>query len=504
MAPPPTSADRPPVIVGIGEISDRPTDPTTGLEPLALIATALRRAERDAGMPLLAALDSLDIVNVASWRYRDPLAQLRARTGIAPQRAVYGPVGGETPVRFIHEAALRIARGESEVAAICGGEAQSSVTRAERAGLALPWTTLADDAPVAPRSGGDQHPMAAALGLTEPVAVYPLYDNATAAHWGQTPREALAESGALWARHAEVAARNPHGWIRRACDAETIVTPTLDNRLIAWPYTKLMVANPSVNQAAALVLTTLARARAAGVAEARMVHVWGGAAADDPRDVLARDRFVESHAQNAVLDAALALAGGEATAFDAIELYSCFPCVPKMARRRLGLDAGATPTVTGGLTFFGAPLSAYMAHAACAMVRHLRDGGRLGLLYGQGGYMTQHHALVLAARPPDAPLAQDVSVQQAADARRGAAPRIVPEAAGEGRVETFTVLYDRTGVRHGVVVLRTADDARTLAKVAPDDAATLARLTDLERSAIGASGPIGRDDEGLLRWRIGA
>jgi acetyl-CoA C-acetyltransferase len=40
------------------------------------------------------------------------------------------------------------------------------------------------------------------------------------------------------------------------------------------------------------------------------------------------------------------------------------------------------PTVTGGLTFFGAPLNTYMTHAACAMVRKLRNGAKLGLLYG--------------------------------------------------------------------------------------------------------------------------
>src|SRR5438477_5586120 len=41
-----------------------------------------------------------------------------------------------------------------------------------------------------------------------------------------------------------------------------------------------------------------------------------------------------------------------------------------------------------------APLNTYMTHAACAMVRKLRSGAKLGLLYGQGGFVTKHHALV--------------------------------------------------------------------------------------------------------------
>src|SRR6195952_2429772 len=116
------------------------------------------------------------------------------------------------------------------------------------------------------------------------------------------------------------------------------------------------------------------------------------------------------------------MVGGDGKAFDAIELSSCFPVVPKMARRTLGLGSDVQPTVTGGLTFFGAPLNTYMTHAACAMVRKLRNGARLGLLYGQGGFVTKHHGLVLSQQAPGHALAQDTSVQSEADRHRGAAP----------------------------------------------------------------------------------
>src|SRR5205807_8690761 len=175
-------------------------------------------------------------------------------------------------------------------------------------------------------------------------------------------------------------------------------------------YTKLMVANPTVNTGGAILMTSLAKARAAGIAEERLIYPVGGASAEEPRDYLLRDQFYESHPQNAVLEAVMDLVGGSGKAFDAIELYSCFPCVPKMARRTLGLGADVQPTVTGGLTFFGAPLNTYMTHAACAMVRKLRDGANLGLLYGQGGFVTKHHALVLSRQRPVAAPALDTSV----------------------------------------------------------------------------------------------
>src|SRR6266550_4353139 len=208
----PTSAvseDRVPVIVGVGEITDRPKEIADGLEPLALLESALRRAAAD-----------------------------------------------------------------------CGAEAQSTATKAERAGVPLPWTPFAHDVEEPKRGAAFQKPMAVKLGVFRPITVYPLYEAATSAHWGQTPREALAESGALWSTYAAVAAQNPNAWLKKHFTSEEITTPTPDNRLIAWPYTKLMVANPAVNMGGAILMTSLAKARAAGIGEDRLIHLWGGASAE--------------------------------------------------------------------------------------------------------------------------------------------------------------------------------------------------------------------------------
>jgi acetyl-CoA C-acetyltransferase len=499
----PLSDDRIPVIVGVGEIVDRPKEISAGLEPLTLLEEALKRAEQDSGARLLGDIQSLDIVNFLSWRYRDPEKQLSERLGIKPKHTYYGPVGGESPIRYLHEAAQRIARGECSVAAVCGAEAQSTATKAERAGVTLPWTPFAHDVPEPKRGAAFQKPMAVKLGVFRPVTVYPFYEAATSAHWGQTPREAMAESGQLWATYSNVASQNPNAWLKRRFSPDEITTPTADNRLIAWPYTKLMVANPTVNMGGAVLVTSLAKAEAAGIAEDRLVHIRGGASAEEPRDYLIRDQFFESHPQNAVLKAVMDLVGGDGKAFDAIELYSCFPCVPKMARRTLGFSADVQPTVTGGLTFFGAPLNTYMTHAACAMVRKLRNGAKFGLLYGQGGFVTKHHALVLSRQAPREPLAQDTSVQAEADRNRRPVPEFVTEANGKGSVESFTVIYGRNGeVEHGVVMLRTQGNARALARVPAQDKATLAHLLNMDRTPVGSLGDIVSVDDGVLEWRV--
>ena len=499
----PLPEDRIPVIVGVGEIVDRPKELTAGLEPLTLLEQALKRAEADSGAKLLGEIGSLDVVNFLSWRYRDPEKQLAARLGAKPSHLYYGPVGGESPIRYLHEAAQRIARGECSVAAVCGAESQSTATKAQRAGVDLPWTPFAHDVEEPKRGAVFQKPLAVKLGVFRPITVYPLYESATSAHWGQTPREALAESGKLWSTYSDVASQNPNSWLKKHFSADEITTPSPDNRLIAWPYTKLMVANPTVNMGGALLMTSLAKARAAGVPEDRIVYAWGGASAEEPRDYLVRDQFYESHPQNAVLKAVMDLVEGDGKKFDAIELYSCFPCVPKMARRTLGLGPDVQPTVTGGLTFFGAPLNTYMTHAACAMVRKLRGGAKLGLLYGQGGFVTKHHGLVLSREAPKQALAQDTSVQAEADRAKRAVPEFVTEAGGKGKVESFTVIYGGKGdVELGVVMLRTAEDRRTLGRVPASDERTLAHLRNMDRTPVGTLGDIVTADDGVLEWRV--
>src|ERR1700730_1034449 len=160
----PAPDDRIPVIVGIGEIVDRPKEISQGLEPLTLLVEALKRAELDSGAKLLGEVGSLDVVNFLSWRYRDPAKQLSDLLGIKPAHAYYGPVGGESPIRYLHEAAQRIARGECSVAAVCGAEAQSTATKAERAGVTLPWTPFAHDVPEPKRGAAFQKPIAVKLG----------------------------------------------------------------------------------------------------------------------------------------------------------------------------------------------------------------------------------------------------------------------------------------------------------------------------------------------------
>lgn len=486
-----------PVIVGIGEITEKLDGDITAREPLTLMRDAVRLAEADAGLSI-DKLDSLDVVMPMSWRYSDLAGQLSEALNVTPKHAKLGPSGGESPLKYMHQAAMRIANGESEMAVVVGGEAQYSLTTYQRAGQQPPWTPFAIDGPNFAETGEAVDGLAVQHGLYMPVNVYGFFEAASAHQWGQTPAQAQEESAEVWARYAAVAASNPYSWRDENLTAGDIKTATPKNRMIGGPYPKSMVANMNVNQSAAVLITSLAAARVSGISDEKCVFISGGAGADEPRNFLKRDQYAVCNAQDAVLEAMNEIGGGE---LGALELYSCFPCVPKMAWRTLGLPIDKTPTVTGGLSFFGAPLNNYMSHASCAMVRTIRGGESFGTLYGQGEYMTKHYGLRLSADYEGFKSAR--TTQATAEAARGDIPALISSYSGPATVESFTMMYDRTGMAaYGVIMALTKTGERTLASLPASDTFGLNILMSQDSYPIGINGKIIAPEKGAAIWHF--
>jgi acetyl-CoA C-acetyltransferase len=64
------------------------------------------------------------------------------------------------------------------------------------------------------------------------------------------------------------------------------------------------------------------------------------------------------------------------------------------------------------------------------------------------------------------------------------------------------VIYGRNNeIEHGVVMLRTADNARALARIPCHDGETLAHLLNMDRTPVGSSGDITSASDGVLEWR---
>jgi acetyl-CoA C-acetyltransferase len=493
--------ERVPVIVGVGQVNDRPADAASGLDSAELMEAALRAAEQDAGGAWLADVDSLAVVDQISFRELNPIAptlaeRIGAHPGICEQTAM---ASGDSPILLLNEAANRIGAGEITIAAVAGGEALR--TAAHRRAAAQGTDVSAQNASRA-MSSRAARTFRARYGLVAPVDVYPLYENAGRAAYGQSLADAQAESGAIWSLFSQVADANPGAWIHKPASVDTIVEPTADNRPIAHPYTKFMVANSSVNQGAAFLVTSLAEARRRGVAEDRLIHVGMGAAAHEPDDPLGRDRYDRSPSMAVSIRRALELNRMAANDFDHVELYSCFPCVPKMARRVLGWPVDRPATVFGGLTFGGGPIGNYMSHAVVSMVHKLRVAGRYGLLFANGGFATHNHTIVIGREPiAAASFPQPFHFQAEADADRGTVPAIVETYEGPATIETYTVLYQRDGsAKWGVIVAKTPDGSRTLAKVPAGDTAGIAFLTDGRAEPVGSAGDIRGNAAGDQIW----
>ncbi|MEP7349586.1 MAG: acetyl-CoA acetyltransferase [Sphingorhabdus sp.] len=482
--------NRIPVIIGVGQINDRPDTLEDGLDSLGLMAAALRAAESDVGGPLLADIQSLAIVDQISFRELGNLClPLASAIGATPAINYQSEAPhGDTPIRLLNEAANRIGAGEIQLAAVAGGEALRTAAHKQAAMTADGKVPNLVRSSAARRDPG----YAGRYGLMSPVDVYPLYENAGRAAYGQSLEEAQAESGTIWAQFSEVAEANAGAWIRKVVSIDEIVTPDAKNRPLAFPYSKLMVANSSVNQGAAFIVASLAEARRREVPEDRIIYVGMGAAAKEDHDFLKRDRYDRSVSMNVALQRTMALNQLTSSDLDFVELYSCFPCVPKMARRTLGWPLDKPATVFGGLTFGGGPIANYMSHAVVSMVEKLRNEGRFGFLFANGGYATDNHCIVLSnAKIEAASFPQDFNYQDEADQARAAIPLLDKEYQGSATVETFTVFYDRDGsAKSGVVVCKTETGERTLALIDVSQNDMLTFFTSGETEPVGTSGTV--------------
>lgn len=487
-------SDRTPVIVGVGQWMQRDVEPAEALDPLSLMERAVRRAVDDsrAGAKLLDEIDAVAVPAILSWPLENPARLLAERLGCHPRIEMRSRIGGHMPQFLLNQAARGVRAGRHEVFLLAGAEAQYTVRRARRTGVALDWpvSRAPERILVGSHLPGSSAPEIA-HGLTLPPAVYPLFENAIRARHGWSLDEHRTQLGALCERLSEVAARNPCAWHRRRRSAQEVVAVTPENRLIAFPYTKLMNACPDVDLAAAVVMTSFAKARALGIPAERLVYWWGGAeATEEPRFASERERFCEAPALGRAAWTALAQAGVDAAELECFDFYSCFPSAVRIACEELGIrtDDPRPLTTTGGLPYAGGPWNNYGTHAAAALTETLRaQPGARSLVTGVGWYLTEHAAGVYASAPPPPARAGKPEVSLPSEKGWRACP-VDPEPNGAGSIETYTVLYARDGTpERGIVLGRLANGRRFLANT-PDDHVLLEELAS--REAVGRRGRV--------------
>ncbi len=477
--------DRTPVLVGCGQLTQRDVDPAAALEPVAMMQEVARAAAEDAGAgaALLARIDSLAVVNCFCWPYGNAPRLLAERLGARPAEELYTTLGGNTPQWLVNETAAKIAAGRVEVALLAGAEAVRSVTRARKARVHLAWGGGEGEPAVIgeAREGTSAHEVA--HGLMLPTQIYPMFENALRARDGRSIAAHQGMLGDLCARLSAVAAENPHAWFRQARTADEIATVTPANRMVGFPYPKLMNAIIEVDQAAAVVMMSVGAARALGVPADRWVHLWGTGDAHDRWFVSDRADYASSPGIREAGRQALAAAGIGIERIDHLDIYSCFPAAVQLGRDALGIaaDDPRPLTVTGGLPYFGGPGNNYSMHAIAETMRLVRARpGSFGLVTALGWFVTKHAVGIYSAAPPPGPFVREDPAPRQALLDAQPAPALAREPEGPATIETYTVLHDRDGMPlRGFVIGRLADDRRFLANT-PADRATLEALMTSE------------------------
>ncbi|MGE0045612.1 MAG: acetyl-CoA acetyltransferase [Hyphomonadaceae bacterium] len=504
---------RTPVLIGGGQKTFRKGDAPG---PMAMMLEAAKAAAADAGLPE-SALKGVDWLGVVGFtidsggnvrrlpipRYPDPPAAFAAEIGAKPKRSLYTHMGGNTPQALVNLAAEEIAEGRAELVLLVGTEFLGSLMARLKSGGDVSMYGVAGVTGPADHveRWGDDRPgctdQERAHGLDFPTNVYPLFENALRAHRGSSLEAHQLSMGKLFAPFSAVAAKNPNAWFPKARSAEEISAEGPENRMVGFPYTKYLNAIIQVDQAAAIVMASTAKADELGVAQEKRVYLHGCADATELWNPLDRVNYHSSPAIRTGTQKAFAMAGKKPADMDFFDLYSCFPSAVEIACAEIGLkeDDPRGLTVTGGLPYFGGPGNNYVMHSIAEMLTRLRGKpGSFGLVTANGWFLTKHAFGIYSTTPTKGAWKREnpKSYQKEIDAM--AHPEIVREPSGDATIETFTVVHARDHVRLGIVIGRDAQGRRFVANTPEDEAL----LMDMEsRESVGRKGSVVSTDGGM-------
>jgi acetyl-CoA C-acetyltransferase len=502
---------RTPVIVGVGQFTERIDDPAyRGMSAVELATEAVRAALADTGADVAAVAEAIDVfAGLRQFEICTPFASpplgcsdnyvrsVAQRVGADPARAVLEPIGGNGPQKLVTEFAGAIAAGEIEAALILGSEPGSTAK----------FYSDRDDKPdftehvggqLENRGYGFEQYMSeytANHGLTGAPVQYGLLDNARRARLGRSVDEYRREMAELFAPFSKVAAKNPFSSSPTERSVEELATVTAENRMICDPYPRMMVARDTVNQGAAALLMSVEAARRLGVPEEKWVYLHGHADQRE-QDLLDREDVSVSYSSKQAVAEALRLAGITIDDVATFDLYSCFPFPVFAVCDDFGLAAGDPRglTLTGGLPYFGGPGNSYSLHGIAETVAAMRDKpGAFGLVGANGGVMSKYSVGVYSTTPTGWAPDRSAALQQSiADLPKVAVTR---HATGAGVIETYSVRYDwpeRTGI---IIGRLDADGSRFMAISTDDDLVAL--MTDGD--PLGAAITVTAGEDGVNR-----
>lgn len=413
---------RTPILVGCGQITDTVGEPSSKRSRVAFCAEAAALALNDTGAKIgghmlghhVDALAVMEFFSAISPRFASPFGRstnppksVARRLHASPRKLLYSHSGGNMPQYLVNRFAEEIANGETRLAVICGAELLRSTQNARRASLALDWN---EDYGGAPERVGDERfgysEEEARHELRAAIHFYPLLENAIRGGLKRDMASHMEAMGRLFHRLAVVARDNPLATRRKGYSAHELSTISDDNRWICFPYPRLMNANAIIDQAAAVIMTSVGKAQEWGIPQERWVFLHGCADGTDTWVVSERDRLNASPAIRGCARIALDMAGKKVSDMAAFDLYSCFPSAVEVAMAEIGIaeDDARPISVTGGLPFFGGPGNNYVTHSIAEMMNVVRKApGSFGMVTANGNYLTKHSAGIYSTEPTTGP-----------------------------------------------------------------------------------------------------
>ncbi|MDE0224966.1 MAG: hypothetical protein OXP28_07520 [Gammaproteobacteria bacterium] len=451
-----------PVVVGVAQVEQYVDDPAAAEEPLDLMIRATRAAALDAGAPALLTGASAVRVIRGMWPYENPARAVAEAIGNPGAETGVSFWGGTVVHHLLRTSALEIQSGTQRIVILAGAECGDTQAKARRAGVVLQWR----EAPGSPDPtiGTElrmRHRAEASRGIVNPVQMYPIFENAIRHARGEGLDAHLERISRLWAGFSLVAAENPHAWMREPKGAVQIRTPGPDNRPVSVPYPKLMNSNEKVDQGAALILTSTDVARRLGIPSSKWIFPWVSTEAHDTHAVSHRDSLHTSPGLRIAGNRCLELAGLDVDDIQHMDIYSCFPSAVQVATAELGIDEERPLTVTGGMAFAGGPLNNYAMHGIARMTEVLRGTpGEVGLVTGNGGFLTKHAFCLFASERPARAFRHETP-QDRVDAMP--TRELAESAAGPVEIESYTVMFGRGGPDIGLAACRLPDGRRAWA-----------------------------------------
>jgi acetyl-CoA C-acetyltransferase len=475
---------RTPVVVGVGQFTERIDDPGyRGMSAVELATAAVEAALADTGADVRAVARAIGVF--AGLRqfeicgpFTPPLGvssnyprSVARRVGADPVRVLLEPVGGNGPQKLLTEFAGAIAAGDADVVLVLGSE-PGSTARYFAGRDDKPDFTEHVDGQLEDRGFGidalvDEYTVN--HGLTGAPVQYGLLENARRARLGLSVAEYRQAMAELFAPFSKIAAKNPFSASPVERSVAEIATVTADNRMICDPYPRLLVARDQVNQGAAALVMSVEAARRLGVPEEKWVFLHGHADMTE-QSLLERADLGLSPASEMTAPEALRVAGIDTGDVATLDLYSCFPFPVFAIIDGLGIPADDPRglTLTGGLPYFGGPGNSYSLHAIAETVCEMRGRpGAFGLVGANGGIMSKYSVGVYSTTPVDWVVDDSAQLQKKVAALPTVAVTRHPD--GPATIETYSVRYDWP-VRTGIIVGRLdADDSRFMAVTEDDD-----------------------------------